>query len=247
MFTLIPIICLGFFLGMRHATDADHVIAVSTIVSRERAVRSAVFIGALWGLGHTVTLMLVGGAIVLFGVMIPPRLGMGMEFSVGLMLILLGAWNLKAFGNWLAPLVKMNSAERVAGIHSHSHSHLHESTAHGRGWFDVRLGKLSIYQTVRPFVVGIVHGLAGSAALALMVLPMIHDPSWAVVYLCVFGIGTIAGMMVITAVIAWPFARTAARSEVLHHRLGLASGWISLGFGLFMIYQIGFVQGLLTK
>jgi high-affinity nickel-transport protein len=230
---------------MRHATDADHVIAVSTIVSRERAVRSAVFIGALWGLGHTLTLMLVGGAIVLFGLVIPPRLGMSMEFSVGLMLILLGAWNLKAFGRWLIPFIKNGEASHEE--HPHSHHHVHGSSEPGRGWFDLRFGKLPLYQIIRPFVVGVVHGMAGSAALALMVLPMIHDPYWAIVYLSVFGIGTIAGMMVITAAIAWPFAYTVARSTVLHRRLGLASGFISLGFGLFMIYQIGFVQGLLTK
>jgi high-affinity nickel-transport protein len=229
---------------MRHATDADHVIAVSTIVSRERAVRSAVFIGALWGLGHTLTLMLVGGALVVFRLVIPPKLGMSMEFSVGLMLILLGAWNLKAFGSWLLPFLnKDNHSGEVAG---HSHPHPHGAEA-GHGWFDLRFGKLPLYQAIRPFVVGLVHGMAGSAALALMVLPMIHDPYWAVVYLSVFGIGTIAGMMVITAAIAWPFAYTVARSTVLHRRLGLASGFISLGFGLFMIYQIGFVQGLLTK
>ena len=205
MFALIAIICLGFFLGMRHATDADHVIAVSTIVSRERSIRSAVLIGALWGLGHTLTLMAAGGAIILFGLVIPPRLSMSMEFSVGLMLILLGVWNLKRHDG-------PNPA-----------------------------------QTVRPFVVGVVHGMAGSAALALLVLPMIHNPYLAIVYLSIFGLGTIAGMMLITTAIAWPFASTVARSAVLHRRLGLASGFISLGFGLFMVYQIGFVQGLLTK
>ncbi len=231
MFTLIPIICLGFFLGMRHATDADHVIAVSTIVSRERAIRSAIFIGALWGLGHTLTLMLLGGAIIVFGLVIPPRLGMSMEFSVGLMLVLLGAWNLKAFDRWMV---------REA-------AHKDDRAEPARGWFDLHFGKVPFYQRVRPFVVGVVHGLAGSAALALLVLPMIHDPYWAIVYLSVFGIGTIAGMMLITAAIAWPFSYSVARSAALHRRLGLASGFVSLSFGLFMIYQIGVVQGLLTK
>jgi high-affinity nickel permease len=245
MLTLIPIICLGFFLGMRHATDADHVIAVSTIVSRERAVRSAIFIGALWGLGHTLTLMLLGGAIVMFGLVIPPRLGLSMEFSVGLMLVLLGAWNLKAFGRWLMPFLNFTHAGNESEIHSQDHENGHAEPA--RGWFDLHFGKRPLYQKVRPFVVGVVHGLAGSAALALLVLPMIHDPAWAIVYLSVFGIGTIAGMMLITAAIAWPFSYTVARSATLHRRLGLASGFISLGFGLFMVYQIGIVQGLLIK
>jgi high-affinity nickel permease len=245
MFTLVPIICLGFFLGMRHATDADHVIAVSTIVSRERAIRSAIFIGALWGLGHTLTLMLLGGAIVVFGLVIPPRLGMSMEFSVGLMLVLLGAWNLKAFGRWLMPFINSTHDGHESDVHRPEHEAGRAEPA--RGWFDLRFGKLPLYQKVRPFVVGVVHGLAGSAALALLVLPIIHDPAWAIVYLSVFGIGTIAGMMLITAAIAWPFSYTVARSATLHRRLGLASGFVSLGFGLFMIYHIGVVQGLLIK
>ncbi len=100
---------------------------------------------------------------------------------------------------------------------------------------------------MRPLVVGVVHGLAGSAAVALLVIPIIPNPFWAMVYLLVFGIGTIAGMMLITAAIALPVSYTATRSAVFHHRLGLASGFLSVGFGLFMVFEIGFVQGLFTK
>src|ERR1700694_3394137 len=94
MATLLAIVLLGFFLGMRHATDPDHVVAVTTIVSRERTMLHAALIGALWGLGHTVTILAVGSAIILFKLTIPPRLGLSMELSVGLMLILLGVLNL---------------------------------------------------------------------------------------------------------------------------------------------------------
>src|SRR5262245_40734713 len=94
--TLPAVLALGFFLGMRHATDADHVVAVSTIVSRQRTLRAAAPIGMLWGVGHTLTILLVGGAILLFGIVIPPRLGLGMELSVALMLVLLGALNVHA-------------------------------------------------------------------------------------------------------------------------------------------------------
>lgn len=240
MATLLPIIFLGFFLGMRHATDADHVIAVSTIVSRQRAVRSAALIGAFWGLGHTLTLMLVGAAIVLFGVVIPPKVGMSMEFSVGLMLILLGIWNLKTFGKWLLPLKRSADARTGADPDEDAGERL-------SGWFDSKFGGTRIYRNIRPFVVGIVHGLAGSAALALLVLTMIHDPYWAMIYLAVFCAGTIAGMMLITAAIAWPFAYTMSRSAVARRRMAVASGFISLAFGVFMIYRIGFVDGLLIK
>src|SRR5438477_291772 len=98
---LLSILFLGFFLGMRHATDADHVIAVTTIVSRECTIRHAALIGITWGIGHTLTMLVVGGAIVLFGIAIPPRLGLSLEFSVGLMLILLGLVNLRSFTRWL--------------------------------------------------------------------------------------------------------------------------------------------------
>ena len=94
--TLFSIVALGFFLGMRHATDPDHVIAVTTIVSRQRDVRHAALVGALWGVGHTVTILLVGSAIILFGLVIPPRMGLTMELAVGLMLILLGVLSLSS-------------------------------------------------------------------------------------------------------------------------------------------------------
>src|SRR3979490_19988 len=101
MITLLSIMTLGFFLGMRHATDPDHVIAVTTIVSRQRSIRQAALIGILWGLGHTITILVVGSAIILFGLVIPPRVGLTMEFSVGLMLILLGILNLSGAMHWL--------------------------------------------------------------------------------------------------------------------------------------------------
>src|SRR5438445_9067313 len=102
--TLVSIIALGFFLGMRHATDPDHVIAVTTIVSRQRNVRYAALIGLLWGLGHTITIFVVGSAIILFGLVIPPRIGLTMELSVGLMLLLLGIVNLSGFMRWFTEI-----------------------------------------------------------------------------------------------------------------------------------------------
>src|SRR6516164_5128708 len=87
---IVSFLSLGFFLGMRHATDSDHVVAIATIVSRERAMVGSVLIGAAWGVGHTITIMAVGTAIIVFGVVIPPQLGLSMEFAVGIMLVLLG-------------------------------------------------------------------------------------------------------------------------------------------------------------
>jgi len=257
--TLFSIIALGFFLGMRHATDPDHVIAVTTIVSRQRNVRYAALIGLLWGLGHTITIFVVGSAIILFGLVIPPRLGLTMELSVGLMLILLGILSHSGITRWITetftPLRSgQDTHSHGHGDYIHSHARGHTTGKHGYsedatpvGWMDRTLGSMDFYQVLRPLVVGVVHGLAGSAAIALLVLTTIRVPGWAVLYLLVFGIGTLGGMMLITAAIAVPFTFSENRFARLHRGLGLASGLVSLIFGLFIVYQMGFVNGLFAQ
>jgi high-affinity nickel-transport protein len=244
---------------MRHATDADHVLAVATIVSRERSVWLAALIGSLWGVGHTLTIVVVGGAIVLLGVVIPPRVGLGMEFSVALMLVVLGVLNLTGLLRWLRAGVGLDrhghslphSHAHAHGDYVHTHPHGHAADDHGHaeeetppGRLDRMFGRLGLYQAMRPLIVGVVHGLAGSAAVALLVLATIRDPVWALAYLLIFGAGTVAGMMLITAAIAVPYAYTAARFARVNRYLGVASGLLSLGFGLFLAYQIGVVDGL---
>ena len=259
MTTLFAIVLLGFFLGMRHATDPDHVVAVTTIVSRERTLLHAALIGAFWGLGHTVTILGVGSAIILFNLTIPPRLGLSMELSVGLMLILLGVLNLTGL---MRRAIEWITIRRLGpGAHSHAilgrlmiHTHIDESeppfarpetTSDGASKLCPQWWKtLGPFHIARPLTVGIVHGLAGSAAVALLVLTTIHRPSWAIGYLFIFGLGTIAGMMLITAAIALPFAYTLRHFERLNRGLAMASGMLSLSFGLFLCYQIGFVDGL---
>jgi ABC-type nickel/cobalt efflux system permease component RcnA len=259
MLGLLSIIAIGFFLGMRHATDPDHVIAVTTIVSQQRSTKRAALIGMFWGLGHSVTIFVVGVAIILFNVIIPVRLGLSMEFSVGLMLILLGGWNLAAFFR-ITPQagpdtesVPVHSHAHSHGDYVHTHPHTHHPEAHSHApeqtplaRLDGSLGGSSVYRSLRPFIVGIVHGLAGSAAVALLILASIRDPSWAIAYLLVFGVGTMAGMMVITMSIASTFRLVGSRFNWFGHRLGMASGLLSLGFGLFLAYQIGIVQGLFS-
>jgi ABC-type nickel/cobalt efflux system permease component RcnA len=259
MTTLLPILIFGFFLGMRHATDSDHVVAMTTIVSRQRSIWSAALTGVFWGIGHSLTLLAVGGAIILFGVVVPERLGMSLEFCVALMLILLGAINLGATARSVENISAAADPAREPvhqhvhrhGDYVHSHTHGHEPDKHGHAddavppaKLDRRFGRLRFYQVLRPVVIGTVHGLAGSAAVALLLLPVIHDPLWAMGYLLIFGIGTIAGMMLITAAIAVPVSYS-THFRGLHHHLGTAAGVLSVGFGLFLVYQIGFVQGLL--
>jgi high-affinity nickel permease len=258
----LAIMTIGFFLGMRHATDPDHVIAVSAIVSRERSIAKAGLIGILWGCGHTLTIVAVGAAIILFGLAIPVRAGLTMEFSVGLMLILLGILNLTGTMKWLSekfspthPRVTGEHAhvhEHDSHVHFHWHSHAPAEEHHGeslkvpsnlRGSFQ----RLGLFHVLRPLFVGIVHGLAGSAAVALLVLSTIHDTKWAVFYLLVFGLGTIAGMMLITATLALPFSFAGHKFAWLNRSFVIGSGLLSLGFGLFVCYDIGFVGGLFTN
>lgn len=255
MTSLLAVTALGFFLGMRHATDPDHVIAVTTIVSRHRTTGGAAAIGALWGVGHTLTIMVVGAGIILLGWVIPARVGLSLELSVGVMLIVLGLMNLtgvlQRITEGLTPSASVHAHPHPHGDYVHTHLHGHQPESHPHtpdqtplGRLDRWFGGLGLYQLARPLIVGVVHGLAGSAAVALLVLTTIGNRYWAILYLLVFGVGTIAGMMLITAAIAWPFAYTGRRFVRLHTGLRVASGAISLIVGLALAYQIGVGDGL---
>lgn len=261
MIGLLSILAVGFFLGMRHATDPDHVIAVTTIVTRQKQAGRAALVGAFWGVGHTITIFLVGAAIILFGLAIPPRLGLSMELSVGLMLIVLGAMNLSSFFRDVPPKLAPEADSGVLHSHAHrhgdyvhTHAHAHSPDVHPHAAehtpvarLDRLFGKVRGYQQVRPLVVGVVHGLAGSAAVALLVLTTIRDARWALAYLLLFGVGTIAGMMLITMSMASAFHFMGSGRQGFSRRLSMASGIISLAFGLVLAYQICFVNGLLTS
>jgi hypothetical protein len=266
---LASLLSLGFFLGMRHATDADHVVAVATIVSARRSLRYSALIGAAWGIGHTITVMLVGAVIMGFGVIIPERLGLSMEFAVGIMLVVLGVLTLTGIGPRIGHATALAQARPADGdgpwgeavsihehVHAHgaylhAHPHSHGAASHGHAvggallaqfdgsWF----GRSQIYQWARPFVVGLVHGLAGSAAVVLAVLSIIHDPLTAMGYLVLFGLGTVGGMIVITSILSVPFAYTANNMPRANWRLRVASGLISFTFGLYLVYDIGFAEG----
>jgi high-affinity nickel permease len=262
MNSLAAIIAIGFFLGMRHATDPDHVVAVSVIVSRQRSVAQAALIGGLWGLGHTLTILAVGAAILLFHLVIPTRAGLAMEFSIGVMLIVLGLLNLTGVLQWISEKFAPTHPPHTGGhvhvhsheghLHFHAHTHGPESAHHGESleppvWLRRVFGRLGIYQALRPLLVGIVHGLAGSAAVALLVLSTIHNTQGGVLYLLVFGGGTIAGMMLITMAIALPMTLVGRRFAWMQRGLSVTSGVVSIAFGLFLSYQIGFVDGLFTS
>jgi hypothetical protein len=204
---------LGFLLGLKHATDADHVVAITTIVSRERSFRRAAWIGGLWGIGHSLTVMLVGGALVVFRIAMPPRVGLALEFGVALMLILLGFSNLLSSG--------------PAKPHSHDLP--------------------PAFNGIRPLAIGVVHGLAGSAAVALLVLAAIPDTMYALGYLAIFGVGTIAGMTIITAMLAVPSVYAAGRVMRFQRGIRYAAGALSLVFGIIVAREIIVGGGLFSS
>jgi high-affinity nickel-transport protein len=193
------LLILGLLLGVRHALDPDHVVAIGTIATRAPSLRRSLSVGALWGLGHSLTILSVGGAIVLLRATVTPRTGLAMEFGVALMLIALG-------------LVNLHNARQP------------EPPPPSR---------------TRPFVVGMVHGMAGSAAIALLVLATIRGPVAGMVYLALFGLGTIAGMMSVTAMLALPVTIMVARTRLSRRWLTAASGVVSLVFGVVMVYALG--------
>lgn len=245
---------LGLMLGMRHATDADHVVAVTTIVSTERRLAVATRVGIAWGLGHLATIMLVGAAIIFLKLKVPPRLGLAMEFTVALVLVGLGLSTLRRS----AAMGKAAADEPLQVPTVHSHSHAHQGLAHSHphlhppGSADrhedhrmaLKARAAARWVMLRALGVGFAHGLAGSAAIALLVLGAIPQPIWAILYLMLFGLGTVLGMILITTAIGIPVVLTAGRLSGLNRTLALGSGLLSLGFGLVLAYQIGVTQSL---
>src|SRR5271168_5155372 len=218
---------LGLLLGMRHATDPDHVIAVTAILSRERRIAVATRVGVIWGLGHTLTVLAVGAAIIIFKLAVPVRLGLAMEFAVAITLILLGLGTVSALVRQIASGVFSTPQPHAKGLMKdlpddlvvHSHTHTHDGASHRHPHVHDAGGELHREHVLAPgalpplavrrpllrsFGVGLVHGLAGSAAIALLVLSAIPAPLWATLYLVIFCVGTIIGMGLITTAIATP-------------------------------------------
>ena len=262
MLAFAPAALAGFLVGLRHATDADHVAAVGAIVARERTVRGAALVGAAWGLGHTLTLLVLGGAIVMFGLSVPPRVGLALELCVGLMLIGLGVWNLATRSRRSALAAARGvprSSPRAAS--SHGSSALALALAHpadipeeieapssdaGRPLRD-EAAPSTIRRALRPLVVGSMHGLAGSAAAVLLVVAATHGTSLRLVTLLVFGIGTMVGMTALTTALALPLRSALERSRRAEVWIRAGSGILSFAIGAFVVIQVGFHDGLFLR
>jgi sulfite exporter TauE/SafE len=218
------VLVIGFVLGLQHATEADHLAAVSTIVSEKKNLFTASLVGGLWGIGHTISLFAVGLLVILLKVEISPSLEAKLEACVGAMLVLLGV-------NALRKLLRASKVH----VHSHEHDghkHVHIHT-HGTASKEESHHRLS----PRSIFIGMVHGLAGSAALMLLVVPTIPSQSVALLYILIFGIGSIGGMMAMSFLIGLPFHFTAGRFDILNRGIRLVAGVFSLGLGASIIYE----------
>jgi high-affinity nickel-transport protein len=233
---------LGFVLGLQHATDPDHLVAVATIVTRERRFAEGALVGLLWGIGHALTLGAAGGVIIAVGLTPGPRVTAGLELLVAAMLVLLGVLRLRDAARGLETVAPehLKAAHEHSGTEVvHSHAHVHDAAAHRHphvhpsrrllaAWRDGRL-------PTRALLVGAVHGVAGSAAISLLVLVTLRSVWGAAFYLAVFGVGTILGMTALTAAMAFPVS-LALRLRRARRVLAFGAGLGSIAFGL--VYAI---------
>ena len=220
---------LGLLMGMEHATDADHVVAVSTIASRSKSLLQACVIGVFWGIGHTTTLFLMCVLMVALHFQLPFKAGLAMDFIVGMVLVALGAG-----------IVREYFRERI-----HAHPHQHEGETHDH--FHVHLhdhGHQHDGSRTRALGIGCIHGLAGSGALMVLVASRIETWYLLLLYIFIFGLGTLLGMLLISGLISLPFLLAANHSSLLHRRIRMVAGTASICLGLFMMYNMGIVQGL---
>lgn len=231
---------VGLVFGLKHATDADHIVAVSTIVSEHQRLWRSALVGAWWGIGHTASLIIVGLIVLVLRVAIPDGVAPWLEFAVALMIIALG----------------VNAVTRALRSRRdfHLHRHTHDGVAHVHIHFhddaSKHAGPVAVHShTIRaigkkPLLVGAMHGLAGSAALTLLVMTQIQSPVLGLLYLAVFGTGSIVGMLLMSGMIGLPFVFASRRLSGIHHRLQVLAGACGIGFGVWYVYQTGFVSGL---
>ena len=229
---LLSVLGLGFLIGLQHALEADHVAAVSSIVSRRTGVRSIAWHGAAWGLGHTVTLLLVAGTCILLKTSIPEALAEQLEFAVGIMLLALGAhvlWRL------LRERIHFGGHRHPDGSwHAHAHSHRDDRAPHAQSSHDHEHPRDIPWRTL---LVGTMHGLAGSAALVVLAASSIDSPLIGMLYVVLFGVGSIAGMAVLSAIIALPLTWTAQSLATGNRALQAVIGLATIGVGLMVLHE----------
>lgn len=229
------VLAIGFFLGLKHATEADHLAAVGTIVSERKSLWSSAVVGGLWGLGHTISLLIAGIFVLLLNFEISEKTERILEFCVGVMLLFLGL-------NVLRKIVqggKVHFHSHEHGTREHVHPHLHELDK-----IDEKNSHHGFKFSPRALFIGMVHGLAGSAALMLLVIPTIHSRPLGLLYIIIFGIGSIGGMMLMSFLVGLPFHLTALRFNRFNNLLQGIAGLVSIVIGSMIIYEKGITEGL---
>ena len=229
------VMSLGFFLGLKHAIEADHLAAVSTIVSERKSLWSSAIVGGIWGLGHTISLVLAGIFVILLKFEISEKTERFLEFGVGVMLLFLGL-------NVLRKIIKGGNLHFHAhehGARKHVHPHVHEPAK-----TDAPDTHHDFKFSFRALLIGMIHGLAGSAALMLLVIPTIESRPLALLYIVIFGLGSIGGMMLMSFLVGLPFHLTASRLNRFNYILQSVAGFVSIAIGLTIIYEKGFTESL---
>lgn len=228
------LLTFGFATGLQHAMEADHVAAVTTLVSRNRKLTKASLLGAFWGFGHTLSLLMAGLAVLLLAITIPTKLALSLEFGVGVMLIILGLSAIRGAGkNVLNSLFGIFAAKH---IHPHSHGEKIHTHPHSHdGEHD---------HSHKSIIIGMIHGLAGSGALMLVVLSTVDSVISGLSYIALFGLGSIVGMLAVSTVIGLPFAFTAKKFERMNKRIRIGAAMVSMGLGISIMYEIGVIEQL---
>jgi len=222
--TLFSVLMLALILGIKHAIEPDHVIAVSTIASQSKKLWQASLAGIFWGIGHTVTLFIVGLIVIVMKGQISEKWSMSLEFLVGIMLVYLGVKTILSFKN--------------SHVHTHQHKHLH--THQSSGDHKHRYKNVTY---LRSTFIGLVHGLAGSGAMVLLTISTVKSIEEAAIYILIFGAGTVIGMLFFTTIIGIPFVLSKKRGAI-SGTLGMATGVISAVFGVYYMYNLGINEGL---
>jgi len=232
------VLSLSFIYGLQHATDADHLAAVSTIVAERQSVWASAFVGALWGVGHTISLFAAGIIVLVLGSQITENTERWLEFGVGTMLVLLG---LNVVRKIVSTGGHSHTHDHGGHLHSHAHGHDHEHNDAR----DTPPAQEATRFSPRALVIGLIHGLAGSAGLMLMMLPTIDSTAVGLLYIVIFGIGSIGGMILMSFLVGLPFHFTAFRFHRFNHILQLVAGAVSIIVGGMIIYEKGITEGLL--
>lgn len=229
---MLTVLLLGFLIGMQHAMEADHLAAVASLATRSRSITHTVRQGAAWGLGHTFTLLLFGCVILVLGAAVPEGIAQALEFVVACMLILLGADVLRRL---LRDRVHFHGHRHGDTLHLHAHSHA-KGIEHALDAHDHTHARAL---PLRALLVGMMHGMAGSAALIVLALQTIATPLQGFLYILLFGAGSIVGMAALSAVISLPLSYSARTLTWAHNGLQLLIGTVTIGLGGLIAYQIG--------